>query len=370
MADMMEYKCPSCGGAMEFDSTTQKMKCPYCDTEMEVAQYQQMQEKAEGNAGGNPGGDTGGNNENWSDMGNNQWMEGEADGIRVYACQSCGGEIVADANTGATSCPFCGNRVVMKGQFAGDLKPDYIIPFKKDKKAAKAAYFNHLKGKKYLPKVFKKENHVDEMKGVYVPFWIFDVDAEGSVAYNGERITKWRNGDTEYTKTEMYSMQRGGNLSFARVPADGSRKMDDTLMESIEPFEFREAVPFQAAYLAGYMADRHDMDMEERMERARERVKKATEDAFRKTLPHMDRVTVASSNVNVCNARYWYVLYPVWVLNTTWNGEKFTFAMNGQSGKLVGNLPMDKKQCRIGVSVRGGIIGLVIYLLLWIIALM
>lgn len=73
------------------------------------------------------------------------------------------------------------------------------------------------------------------MKGVYVPFWIFDVDAEGSVAYNGERITKWRNGDTEYTKTEMYSMQRGGNLSFARVPADGSRKMDDTLMESIEP---------------------------------------------------------------------------------------------------------------------------------------
>ena len=158
MADMMEYKCPSCGGAMEFDSTTQKMKCPYCDTEMEVAQYQQMQEKAEGNAGGNQSGDAGGNNENWSDMGSNQWMEGETDGIRVYVCQSCGGEIVADANTGATSCPFCGNRVVMKGQFAGDLKPDYIIPFKKDKKAAKAAYFNHLKGKKYLPKVFKKEN--------------------------------------------------------------------------------------------------------------------------------------------------------------------------------------------------------------------
>ena len=146
MADMMEYKCPSCGGAMEFDSTTQKMKCPYCDTEMEVAQYQQMQEKAEGNAGGNQAGDAGGNNENWSDMGNNQWMEGETDGIRVYVCQSCGGEIVADANTGATSCPFCGNRVVMKGQFAGDLKPDYIIPFKLDKKAAKENYYKHLKG--------------------------------------------------------------------------------------------------------------------------------------------------------------------------------------------------------------------------------
>ena len=367
MADMMEYKCPSCGGAMEFDSTTQKMKCPYCDTEMEVAQYQQMQEKAEGNAGGNQGGDAGGNNENWSDMGNNQWMEGETDGIRVYICQSCGGEIVADANTGATSCPFCGNRVVMKGQFAGDLKPDYIIPFKKDKKAAKAAYFNHLKGKKYLPKVFKKENHVDEMKGVYVPFWIFDVDAEGSVAYNGERITKWRNGDTEYTKTEMYSMQRGGNLSFARVPADGSRKMDDTLMESIEPFEFREAVPFQAAYLAGYMADRYDMDMEERMERARERVKKATEDAFRKTLPHMDRVTVASSNVNVCNVRYWYVLYPVWILQTKWKGDNYIFAMNGQTGKFVGNLPTDKNAFARWFLGTTGVVGVITYIILYLI---
>ena len=167
----------------------------------------------------------------------------------------------------------------------------------------------------------------------------------------------------------MYSMQRGGNLSFARVPADGSRKMDDTLMESIEPFEFREAVPFQAAYLAGYMADRYDMDMEERMERARERVKKATEDAFRKTLPHMDRVTVASSNVNVCNARYWYVLYPVWILNTTWNGEKFTFAMNGQSGKFVGDLPVDQKAAKtwtIGLSAMFAIAAYGVSWLLWL----
>ena len=131
----------------------------------------------------------------------------------------------------------------------------------------------------------------------------------------------------------------------------------------VNSVDVRDFIPVSYTHLDVYKR-------QERMERARERVKKATEDAFRKTLPHMDRVTVASGNVNVCNARYWYVLYPVWILNTTWNGEKFTFAMNGQSGKLVGNLPMDKKKFWIGVSVRGGIIGLVIYLLLWIIALM
>ena len=77
-----------------------------------------------------------------------------------------------------------------------------------------------------------------------------------------------------------------------------------------------------------------------------------------------------NTSIRLHNGTTKYALYPVWILNTTWNGEKFTFAMNGQSGKLVGNLPMDKKKFWIGVSVRGGIIGLVIYLLLWIIALM
>ena len=355
MADMMEYKCPACGGVMEFDSATQKMCCPYCDTEMEVAEYQQMQEKKEGS----------GQQENWSDMGNSQWQEGETDGMKIYACQSCGGEIVAEEQTGATSCPFCGNRIVMKGQFSGDLKPDYVIPFKKDKKAAKAAYYEHLKGKHFLPKIFKKENHVDEIKGVYVPFWIFDVDADGKIVYEGERTRVWEQGDTEYTERQIYHMERAGGISFAHVPADGSKKMDDTLMESIEPFDFREAVPFQPAYLAGYVADRYDVDMEERMERARERIKNGTETAFQKTLPNMTSIRVQSSQVNVSNAKYWYALYPVWLLNTTWNGQKFMFAMNGQSGKMVGDLPADKGAFWRFVSACGVGFSILVYLVIW-----
>lgn len=359
MADMMEYKCPACGGAMEFDSTTQKMKCPYCDTQMEVAEYQKMQEKKDG---------TEKTGENWADMGNSQWQDGETNGMKVYACQSCGGEIVADEQTGATSCPFCGNRVVMKGQFSGDLKPDYVIPFKLDKKAAKAAYYDHLKGKRFLPKIFKKENHVDEIKGMYVPFWIFDVDAEGSMYYEGERVRIWQQGDTEYTERQIYGMDRAGTLSFAHVPADGSRKMDDTLMESIEPYDFQEAVPFQPAYLAGYLADRYDVDMEERMNRARERIKTGTEDAFRETLPAMENIHVKNSQVRVCNARYWYALYPVWLLHTTWRGESYIFAMNGQSGKMVGDLPVDKGAFGRFVSLSGILFSILIYVIVWLLA--
>ena len=123
MSVMMEYKCPFCGGAMEFDSTIQKMKCPYCDSEMTVEEFQRQQKKSEIVQ------DSTAEKIGWQAASDGQWSAGETDGMRVYACESCGGEIVAEETTGATSCPFCGNRVVMKGQFAGDLKPDCIIPF-------------------------------------------------------------------------------------------------------------------------------------------------------------------------------------------------------------------------------------------------
>ncbi|MDY5957612.1 MAG: hypothetical protein SPJ22_10835, partial [Frisingicoccus sp.] len=174
--------------------------------------------------------------------------------MRIYSCESCGGEIVADENTGATTCPFCGNRVLMKGQFTGGLKPNFIIPFKLDKKDAKKAYLNHLKGKPFLPKVFKDENHIDEIKGVYVPFWLFDGDVEANISYSAERTSVWESGDTEYTEHEFYMAKRAGSIQYAHIPADGSKKMDDTLMESIEPYDFSEAVDFRTAYLAGFLA--------------------------------------------------------------------------------------------------------------------
>ena len=360
MSDIMEYKCPFCGGAMEFDSKSQKMKCPFCDSEMSIEEFQQMQQgKQEEPKSTEDGG-------KWEAMGDGKWQEGETDGMRVYACESCGGEIVADETTGATTCPFCGNRVVMKGQFSGDLKPDYIIPFKLDKKDAKAAYQKHLEGKPFLPKVFKSENHIDEIKGVYVPFWLFDIDAEADIRYDAERVEVWETGDTEYTQHEYFQAQRAGGISFKHVPADGSEKMDDTMMESIEPYEFEDAVPFQPAYLAGYVADRYDVDMEKRMVRAKERVKQSAETAFANTVNGYTTVTQVDSKVNIFNAQYWYALYPVWMLNTTWKGEKFTFVMNGQTGKMVGDLPADKGAFWKYVVSRGVIFGAIIYGLLWL----
>ena len=332
MATIQEYKCPCCGGAIEFNSTVQKMKCPYCDTEFEMDALAGYDAELKGDTE---------DEMQWETAAGSEWQAGETDGLRMYICNSCGGEIVGDETTAATACPFCGNPVVMSGQFAGALKPDLIIPFKLDKKAAKEGLKKHLVGKKLFPKVFRDENHIDEVRGIYVPFWLFDTDVDAQIRYRATRIRTWSDSDYDYTETQHYAIHRGGSIGFANVPVDGSEKIPDDLMESIEPFDMKDAVDFQTAYLAGYLANKYDVDAEQSTQRANERVKRSTEQAFANTVHGYASVTPENSNIQLHNGKAKYALYPVWILNTTWNGKQYTFAMNGQTGKFVGNLPMD-----------------------------
>ncbi|MCL2107464.1 MAG: hypothetical protein FWH26_10475 [Oscillospiraceae bacterium] len=331
MSTLLEYKCPNCAGAIQFDSASQQMECPFCGAGFTMESLQAMDE---------------GLGQEQRELAWNApeaaWTEGETEGMAVYLCQSCAGEIVADATTAATKCPYCDNPVVMKGQFSGALRPDAVIPFKLDKKAAVAALQKHLMGKRLLPKVFRDQNHLDEVKGIYVPFWLYDADMEAQLRYRTTQLRRWSAGNYNYTETSTFYVYRGGRLSFDRVPVDGSSKMPDDLMESIEPFDWRDAVDFQTAYLAGYLADKYDVDRDESTHRANERIRRSTENAFAKTVTGYASVTPEGGSVNLLGGTVRYALYPVWLLNTTWRGKKFTFAMNGQTGKFVGDLPMDK----------------------------
>lgn len=333
MDTVLDYKCPACGGKLEFDSASQQMKCPFCDTMVDVAAMQQRDE-----ALNSAQSDTA----EWEATAGGEWGAGETDGMKVYVCRSCGGEIVGDETTGATACPFCDNPVVMAGAFSGALKPDLVIPFKLDKKAAKEALFNHLKGKFLLPRVFKDQNHIDEIKGIYVPFWLFDAGVNANITYKATRVRHWSDSRFNYTETSYFDVFRSGGIAYDNVPVDGSSKMDDTLMESIEPFNILEAVPFQTAYLSGYLADKYDVNETESVARANERMKRSTEQEFQKTVTGFTSVTPEYSSIQLYNGKAKYALYPIWLLNTTWQNKKFTFAMNGQTGKFVGDLPMDK----------------------------
>ena len=373
------YQCPACTGPLQFSAATGKLECEYCGSSYEVAEMEALYApkaapapelicpacKEKLNCVGISGearcpgcgaefqmedlrayaahmAEKREDNMNWDTEAGSPWQEGEADGLRIYSCTQCGGEIVADETTGATACPYCDNPVVLTGHFAGLLKPDLVIPFKVDKKAAIEALQNHYKGKRLLPKVFKDQNHIEEVKGLYIPVWLFDADADADVQYEATKVHRWSDSEYNYTETRHYAVIRSGGIGFENVPVDGSTKMDDTLMESIEPFDISDAVPFKTAYLPGYMADKYDVDAEASIGRANERIKRSTEDAFRSTVQGYDTVMPIESNINLRSGRARYALYPVWILNTDWNGQKFTFAINGQTGKIAGDLPMDK----------------------------
>jgi DNA-directed RNA polymerase subunit RPC12/RpoP len=333
MAGLQEYKCPACGGAIVFDSNTQKMKCPYCDTEFEIKNLKAFDEELKKELP---------DNMSWKTSPGEEWAEEEIEGMTVYGCKSCGGEIVVDETTAATACPFCDNPVVIMGRFKGTLRPNYIIPFKLDKKTAKEGLYNHLRGKKLLPKVFKDKNHIDKIKGIYLPFWLFDAEANANIRYKASKVSYYSDSKYNYTKTRYYSILRSGTVKFEKIPVDGSTKIDDDLMESIEPYDFKEAVDFQTAYLAGYLADKYNVDEKKSINRANERIRKSVKEEFRWTVKGYSTVVEQNINIQLKNGEAKYALYPVWLLNTTWNGNKYIFAMNGQTGKFVGDLPLDR----------------------------
>ncbi len=356
MAVLQEYKCPCCDGAIEFDSSIQKMKCPYCDTEFEMDTLAAYDEALRNDAD--------------DEM---QWQsspsEVMSEGIRAYVCNSCGGEVIGDDQTAATTCPYCGNPVVMMEQFSGSLKPDLVIPFQLDKKAAIAALKKHYEGKRLLPKVFKDENHLQEIQGVYVPVWLFDAGAQADVRYKATQVRAWSDSKYNYTQTSHFALLRSGSLEFARIPVDGSTKMDDTMMESLEPFDPKDAVDFQTAYLAGYLADKYDVDAQNCIPRANERVKRSAEDAMVSTVTGYTTVVPVHSSVRLTQGQTRYALYPVWLINTKWNGQTYTFAMNGQTGKFAGDLPMDKglyKKWLFGIAGAVSAAAFALSYLLWL----
>ena len=366
MSEFKDYKCPNCGGALNFDSKLQKMKCPYCESVFEIEQFQQMDEGLNTNEDTNEGQfqsqySQGDGSQETASQGQTSWREEELEGMRVYLCRSCGAEIIGNETMGASTCPYCGNQIVIKEVFSGDLRPDYVIPFKLDKKEALNRLQGYLNGKKLLPPIFKDQHHIEEIKAMYVPYWLFDATAHADMRYETMKMTgSWTRGDYRYEEFSHFEVIRRGNMDFQYVPMDGSKRMPDDLMESLEPYDMKDAVDFQTAYLAGYLADRYDVTQEESVGRIKQRVENSVHDVLEDTVRQFGSIQRREGRVDVKQTNVKYALFPVWLLNTSWNGQIYTFAMNGQTGRFIGNLPVDEKLARLAVLKRTILYGIVI----------
>lgn len=349
-AQITSYKCPACTGPLHFDGASGKLTCDYCGSSFTVEEIEQKygkkNEEAEKNFHEAEEKKAKEKekllSEGWDASEIDSWGPGE--GLKAYSCTSCGAELICDETTAATECPYCGNPTIIPGQFSGALKPDFVIPFKLDKKAAIAGLKNHYKGKKLLPNVFTEQNHVEKIQGVYVPFWLYNGTASADADFHGEKVYSRIEGKYEVTETHHYDLTRSGRVDFENIPVDASSKMEDALMDSIEPYDYSELKPFSMSYLPGFLADKYDVDAQACAERADTRAENSVVAALRATADGYGVVVEKSRSVQLRRGKVHYALMPVWLLNTKWNGQNFVFAMNGQTGKMVGDLPMDKKK--------------------------
>lgn len=232
------YKCPACTGPLRFDSATGKLQCDFCGSSYEVAEIEKLYAEKDAQAAGafrQAEEQTAADGE-WTAASGSDWGA-DAEKLRVYSCPSCGAELICDETTSATSCPYCGNNTIVPGQFSGALKPDYVLPFKLDKAAAVAALKKHYGGKKLLPKAFSNENHIEEVKGVYVPFWLYDGSAEVDVRCHGTKVSGYSTARENVTVTNHYDVRRAGTVRFERVPVDASSKMPDDHMDALSMAE-------------------------------------------------------------------------------------------------------------------------------------
>lgn len=335
-SEVTNYKCPACTGPLHYASDSGKLECDYCGSsytieEIDSRYAEKLKEAAEEFEQAEE-------TEAELEYKENMWGQ-EAEELRTYSCPACGAELICDLTTAATSCPYCGNPTVVPGMFNGGLKPDYVLPFKLDKNAAKEALKKFYKGKKLLPKQFSDKNHIEEIKGVYVPFWLFDGKASADIRYHGTKVHTVVLGDERIITTEHYKVRRAGSINFEKVPVDASSKMPDAHMDAIEPFDYSDLKEFSTAYLAGYFADKYDVSEEESKGRASSRVGNTVEAMVNGTALGYATCLPEQKSVQVKPKKASYVLLPVWMLSTRWNGNSYLFAMNGQTGKLIGDLP-------------------------------
>lgn len=330
----LSYKCPSCGAPLEFDGREKQMTCGNCgntfETETVIAVNEIQREDAQ-----------------FDDM---EWeakkesfSPEELERTQTFSCSSCGAQLFTDETTVATSCAFCGSPSIIPAQFTPGTKPEQIIPFLIEKDQAEKMFHAYFKSRKLIPNLFLEgTNRIDEIRKLYVPYWLFSCEADARMTYRGTTVTAFRSGQYMVRTSRHFLIRRAGTLGFSALPVDASQMMDNKITESLEPFSPKDAITFTPPTLSGAQANRADVTAEECQARANDRIRSTTDQMFRRTVTGYASVIPQSSSIRLLDSNSLPVLYPIWLITTKKGDKTFTFAINGQTGELTCDIPWSK----------------------------
>lgn len=320
----VQYKCPNCGAGLKFDPEKQDFTCEYCDSVFKEQDFFGKDEKL-----------------NSVDV--KETEDNSFENALLYVCPSCGAEVVTDETTAATTCYYCSNPVVLSGKLSGELKPDNIIPFKIDKDGAIAKFKELCAKKKFLPRDFIAESRLEEIKGVYFPYWYIDGESDGSINATSKQVRSWMVGDIRHTETTVRGHFRQGNLSIRNMPEAALKSKDKDILRYVCPFDGSDFVPFSMSYLSGFFAEKRDVEKAEIEASVNEKIKSFSGERLLQSID-FPNASLKDSSIRVGSLRWNYNLLPVWVLNYKHKDKNYIYALNGQTGKVYGEMPVCSKK--------------------------
>ncbi len=327
--EAVQYKCPNCGAELQFKPDTQLFGCDYCMSTFSEEEIKQVCSDAENSI---------------PDPAQQQAQEEFSSHTNLYHCGNCGAEIMCDENQTATFCYYCHEPVILSGRMSGDYKPSRVIGFRLTRNEAESAFKKWCGKRWFIPNSFKSSAQLEKMTGLYVPFWVADCDIKADYSARAQKVRSWTSGGYRYTETKEYQIIRDAKIYTDGIPADGESKIEDRLMESIEPFDYSQAKEFSMSYLSGFFADKYDVDKTAVFPRVRERAEEAAVNVINQSITGYTSVVPEHKNFRIMNTKWEYMLLPVWFMTYKYNGQVYSFAINGQTGKLAGTPPLDKRK--------------------------
>ena len=339
MDSTITYKCLNCGAGLLFDAEKQSFVCEFClssfaEEELAGTDADEKSKKREAE--------------------NAEFNEH----LNEYCCSSCGAAVVMDKDTAADFCYYCHNPIVIADRVTGTLKPDKIVPFRFDKAEAKATFLRYAKKKWFVPNDYFSPEQSDKIQGVYYPFWVTDADSYSSLDATATKVRSWRSGDYRYTETSRYKIRRVGDIHFEDISTSAISTEDKAMLEGILPYSLNEHVEFKMPYLQGYIAKKRDLDRDSLSGEVRQKMSGYADTLLRSTVNGYTTVHTDAIDLNIRTSRWDYTLMPIWILTYQRKGKNFTYAMNGSTGKIYGELPISPWKLGIFSAVIAFLTGL------------
>ena len=296
----MNRKCPKCGAELILDNNNKKLKCEYCRSNFDLEEIKK----------------------------------------ELYICEDCGIQVISSSNL--TSCIYCNSKKITQKDYNSKNNINYIVPFKITKKEATTAFKKMCKNKWFMPKSFNINKKSQEIKSLYIPFSLCNCDTTGVLETECDKINTWNSGGYKYTKTDKYKSIRGGNISFENILVNFSNNFNNEMLDTINPFDLTKMKCFEDNYYKDFLIEENIKNKDTITKEIQNKTKNYFKEEMKKDIKKYNQIKEIDSSINLYNLDISYILLPVWFLNIKHRKKSYMFLMNGQTGKINNNVPIDK----------------------------